>query len=89
MRFHNFDLMLHNYGTNVSKFQKIIVKSKRRESLKETSIKTIKILECFLKLNIKLIYENKFSSIRIIIAIIELKNLKKTIYKTIRDLIIL
>lgn len=89
MRFHNFDLMLHDYGTNVSKFQKIIVKSKRRESLKETSIKIIKILECFLKLNIKLIYENKFSSIRIIIAIIELKNLKKTIYKTIRDLIIL
>lgn len=31
MRFHNFDLMLHDYGTNVSKFQKIIVKSKRRE----------------------------------------------------------
>lgn len=97
MRFHNFDLMLHDYGTSVSKFQEIIIKSKRRESLKETSIKAIKKLEYFLKLNIKLIY--KFSSIttiiiitiRTIIIIIELKNLKKIIYNqiSIRNLIIL
>lgn len=97
MRFHNFDLMLHDYGTSVSKFQEIIIKSKRRESLKETSIKAIKKLEYFLKLNIKLIY--KFSSIttiiiitiRTIIIIIELKNLKKIIYSqiSIRNLIIL
>lgn len=97
MRFHNFDLMLHDYGTSVSKFQEIIIKSKRRESLKETSIKVIKKLEYFLKLNIKLIY--KFSSIttiiiitiRTIIIIIELKNLKKIIYNqiSIRNLIIL
>lgn len=89
--------MLHDYGTSVSKFQEIIIKSKRRESLKETSIKVIKKLEYFLKLNIKLIY--KFSSIttiiiitiRTIIIIIELKNLKKIIYNqiSIRNLIIL
>lgn len=89
--------MLHDYGTSVSKFQEIIIKSKRRESLKETSIKAIKKLEYFLKLNIKLIY--KFSSIttiiiitiRTIIIIIELKNLKKIIYSqiSIRNLIIL
>lgn len=89
--------MLHDYGTSVSKFQEIIIKSKRRESLKETSIKAIKKLEYFLKLNIKLIY--KFSSIttiiiitiRTIIIIIELKNLKKIIYNqiSIRNLIIL
>lgn len=98
MRFHNFYLMLHDYGTSVSKFQEIIIKSKRRESLKETSIKAIKKLEYFLKLNIKLIYD-KFSSItiiiiitiRTIIIIIELKNLKKIIYSqiSIRNLIIL
>ena len=90
--------MLHDYGTSVSKFQEIIIKSKRRESLKETSIKAIKKLEYFLKLNIKLIYD-KFSSItiiiiitirtiiiitiRTIIIIIELKNLKKIIYNQI------
>lgn len=48
-------ILLHDYGTSVSKFRKIIVKSKRRGSLKESSIKKIKILKCFLKLNTKLI----------------------------------
>lgn len=76
-------ILLHDYGTSVSKFRKIIVKSKRRGSLKESSIKKIKILKCFLKLNTKLIWnENKFASIRTIIIIIELKNLKKIIYNS-------
>lgn len=77
-------ILLHDYGTSVSKFRKIIVKSKRRGSLKESLIKKIKILKCFLKLITKLIWnENKFAkSIRTIIAVIELKSLKKIIYNS-------